>query len=371
MPAKSKLLALLVCILLSSQFTHAAKLPEDLYALGYFHHSADGMDRFGPFLQIRKQWLGKFALGASYQVETVEGSASDQPLLSNTASDQVETFALNGVLLREHGLLELSFQQNEALIYSSNDVTAELTQQFLAGLQSLHLGFGISKDEPNPSVYGLNDSIDHYSSHIGWQQIWSRDKKIYLDYQLITEKGPLGDPYAIAVINSTAVVAKYPERRTSHSMTIRYQQYLAKNSSASLQYQYYKDSWKLSSQLVSAHYQRSLGSHWQFQTHARFYIQDEASFYANNVITNNVITNSTTEDQQYLVRDKELSEFYNTELGFKLRRKLAFLQDFLVEEAFLNFGYQANFYEFDNYEINEKAYRYQSDLVQIYLTAKL
>lgn len=360
MPAKSTLLALLVCILLSTQ-SNAAKLPEDLYALGYFHHSADGIDRFGPFLQARKQLLGKFTLGASYQVETVEGSASDQPLLVSSTSDQAETFTLNGVMLRENGLIELSFQQNEALHYSGNGITAEITQQFLTGLQSLHLGFSLAEDEPNPSVYALNDPIEHYSAHVGWQQIWSREQKIYLDYQLITEKGPLGDPYARAVINSTEVTAKYPGHRTSHSMTLRYQQYLDKNSSASLQYQYYKDSWKLSSQLVSAHYQRSLGSHWQFQTHARFYTQDEASFYANNA----------TEVQQYLVRDKELSDFYNTELGFKLRRKLAFMQDFLVAEAFLNFSYQANFYEFDNYEISEEAYSYQSDLMQIYLTAKL
>jgi len=357
----SLLLVAVISFQVNPNSSNAASLPEDLYALGYSQHSADGVDVSGAILHLRKQVLSQFSLGVSYRSEQLQGGASDQPRITQSFSNQIDSFNLNGVLLRDRGLLEFSLNGTDSDEYTSKGVTAAFTQEFFAGLQSLHLGLGHSKDQVNLRLGDQNDQIDRYSAHIGWQQVWSKTEKVYLDYQFITEQGFLADPYAESVLNGGSFDAKYPDYRTSHSLSLRYQRFLAKNSSASVQYQYYNDTWDIVGHLVTTQFQRKFKRDWQLQVNARLYTQTQAFFYSNNSPLN----------LRFLAKDKELSDFYNAGLGFNLRKRLSLIRHFFVEEAFLNIGYQASFFEFDNYELQGAPYSFQSDLLQVYLTAKL
>ena len=90
-------------------------------------------------------------------------------------------------------------------------------------------------------------------------------------------------------------------------------------------------------------------------------MQNGASFFNTNA----------GEMQQYLVNDKELSDFQNYELGINLRRKLSLIEDFIFSETYLNFAYTVQFFEFDDFEVNNKSHNSHGNVVQIYVTAKL
>lgn len=352
---------LLLLAFSASPYSFAVQLPKEIFALGYDHYEADKVRYSGPFVRGRKNFSGPYSFEFQYASQDIVGRPVDSPRLADDFEDQRESFLLATSLLQQQRLLHLSVRQSEELDYLSDALFAKVEQDFFNGLQTLRIAYGRTWDTVTEFGNSEEQDINHYTLHLGWDILWSKRQKIRLDYQLNNSKGALGDPYAVAIVNTQELAASYPRNRTARSISVRYQSYTASGSSISHQYRYYRDSWDLSGHSFGSIFIAQANPRWNIQGHYRIYMQNGASFFNTNA----------GEMQQYLVNDKELSDFQNYELGINLRRKLSLIEDFIFSETYLNFAYTVQFFEFDDFEVNNKSHNSHGNVVQIYVTAKL
>lgn len=348
-------------LLILSLPLHALELPAQQASLAFNYYSGDERTIDSQRFIARVQLEDQYSLGASFQHDSVNDASIDFRDQETYKEDQ-DTATVNGAYLHENSLLELSFSKREESDYDANTLSFDISQSFLSGLSTWHMGYSRGWDTLGKRDSDLNEDIHRHNLRFGITQVLSRQWHGHFNYELLSDSGRLDNPYIGAIIKDTSVLANYPSTRIGHAFSASLLQYLRRNTVAKLHYRYFSDSWDIQAHSLTLNYTAPLRNpFWHLDYHVRGYRQDAASFYSNNA------NESTT----YISRDKKHSNFYNIELGFNARIDLSPWFAPYVQKLHGNIGYTAIFYTYLNYTdpSTDEAFSFRADVFQCYISA--
>lgn len=148
-------------------------------------------------------------------------------------------------------------------------------------------GLGLSFDDIKPTdsdLYTLrpnHKTKQSYTGVIGLSQIINRRSVIQGSFTYNWNKGYLSDPYKeVFRIGGTHFQDDRPGSRQMFGFLVRYNRHIEETESTiHLSYQYYIDTWSLSSHTAELAWYQNFGDSFQVIPHVRYYSQSGASFY--------------------------------------------------------------------------------------------
>ncbi len=296
-------------LLAADGMSSAAVLDPDRLDAMYHYYDGDNTTVDGPALLIRKNFAEKVSLVGSYYADTISGASIDVVTLASPYSEKRDEVGLGVEYLHRNTILRFGATRSEESDYEADTVGFALTQEMLAGMTQLTLGYSQGSDivrkNGDPD---FEDTIDRYSYGVGLNQVLTKTLRMNIQYEAITDEGFLNSPYRAARVQGAFVPERYPRTRTSQALAFRFVKYLQPDKSLRFDYRYFSDSWNIKANDFAISFNKYFGRRWLLELSYRYYEQNEASFYSDNFQT----------EQNFMARDKELSAFNNNSIGAKL-----------------------------------------------------
>jgi len=148
-------------------------------------------------------------------------------------------------------------------------------------------GLGLSFDEIDPTdadtepTRPVHETKQTYSLNVGLAQILNRRSLVQSSLSYAFGNGYLSDPYK-EVYQKGAIYHpdERPDTRHAFSWLTRYARHIEEvEATVHLSYQYYWDTWGVSSHTIEAAWYQSFGDSLQITPSIRYYTQNEADFY--------------------------------------------------------------------------------------------
>ena len=291
----------------------AAVLPED--RLDVLRHAYDGggMDINGPSVLVRKSFADKVSVRANYYVDKVSAASIDVVTSASPYSEERTEKSVGIDYLAGKAIYSLSYGNSEESDFEANSVHFDMSQDFFGDLTTLSLGYSKGWDE----VFRTGDNsfaeeADRQHFRIGLSQVLTKNLIGSIGHELITDEGYLNNPYrSVRYLTSPNSYSfepeRYPNTRTSDATALRLSYYLPWRAGLHGEYRIYSDSWGVDANSWQLQLIQPIGQSWTVETRYRSYQQGDADFYADLFPFQNA--------QNFLARDKELSEFSSTVIG--------------------------------------------------------
>ncbi|MBQ24102.1 DUF3570 domain-containing protein [Alcanivorax sp.] len=291
----------------------AAVLPED--RLDVLRHAYDGggMDIKGPSVLVRKSFADKVSVRANYYVDKVSAASIDVVTSASPYSEERTEKSVGIDYLAGKAIYSLSYGNSEESDFEANSVHFDMSQDFFGDLTTLSLGYSKGWDE----VFRTGDNsfaeeADRQHFRIGLSQVLTKNLIGSIGHELITDEGYLNNPYrSVRYLTSPNSYSfepeRYPNTRTSDATALRLSYYLPWRAGLHGEYRIYSDSWGVDANSWQLQLIQPIGQSWTVETRYRSYQQGDADFYADLFPFQNA--------QNFLARDKELSEFSSTVIG--------------------------------------------------------
>ena len=291
----------------------AAVLPED--RLDVLRHAYDGggMDIKGPSVLVRKSFADKVSVRANYYVDKVSAASIDVVTSASPYSEERTEKSVGIDYLAGKAIYSLSYGNSEESDFEANSVHFDMSQDFFGDLTTLSLGYSKGWDE----VFRTGDNsfaeeADRQHFRIGLSQVLTKNLIGSIGHELITDEGYLNNPYrSVRYLTSPNSYSfepeRYPNTRTSEATAIRLSYYLPWRAGLHGEYRLYSDSWGVDANSWQLQLIQPIGQRWTVETRYRSYQQGDADFYADLF--------PFQDSQNFLARDKELSEFSSTVIG--------------------------------------------------------
>ena len=300
----------------------AAVLDADKADVLYHSYDGGGMKIDGPALLLRKKVNESIAVSAFYYVDTISSASVD--VLSN-ASPYTEE--------RQEGSLGIEYLHNKTILSLALSKSDE--DDFLAQSLSFNISHDTFGDLTNVNVgvsYGDNDVMRNgdenflekskqYRIRAGINQVLTRNLTAGINIEGVVDEGYLNNPYrTVRYIDTSSATGfgsqaeVYPNTRNSFAVKLSTSYYLPYRAALFSQYRYFTDSWSIESHEVEVSYRHPFGEHLMLELKYRIYQQTQASFYSDLF--------SHRDAQNFLARDKELSEFDDITIGLGLTYKI-------------------------------------------------
>ncbi|XPF94820.1 DUF3570 domain-containing protein [Colwellia sp. RE-S-Sl-9] len=296
----------------------AAVLDEDKADVLYHSYEGGGMKIDGPALLLRKKINENVAVSAFYYVDTISSASVD--VLSN-ASPYTEE--------RQEGSLGIEYLHDKTTM--SFAVSKSDEDDFLAQSVSFNVSHDTFGDLTNVSMgvsYGDNDVMRNgdenffekskqYRLRASINQILTRNLTAGISLEGIADEGYLNNPYrTVRYLDPTSEAGFasqaeiYPNTRNSFAVKLSTSYYLPYRAALFGQYRYFSDSWDIEAHEIEISYRHPFGEALMLELKYRTYQQTQANFYSDLF--------AYRDAQNYLARDKELSEFDDVTVGIGL-----------------------------------------------------
>ena len=348
--------------IIASPLLAAVELPRQQVSLAYNGYSGDELSIDSQRLLLRTQILNRYSIGANFQHDVVNDASIDFRQ-QEVYKEERDTATIHSAYLYENSLFEASFSNHEESDYQAKTLSMDVSQATLSGLGTWHMGYSRGWDKLGKRDSNLDENINRHRLRLGLTQVLSRQWQGQFNYELVSDSGRLDNPYIEAIVSNVNVTANYPSTRLGHAFSASLLQYLRSNTVAKLHYRYFTDSWDIRAHSLSMNYVAPLRNpFWHLDYHVRAYRQSAASFYSDNAGQLNT----------YVSRDKKHSSFYDIELGFNARIDLSQWVAPYVEVLHGNFGYNAIFYTYLDYNdpATDTPFSFSAGIIQCYVTAK-
>lgn len=302
-------------VIFLSNTTHGAVLEEDRADVLYHSYDGGGMKIDGPAILLRKKASESVALSAYYYVDTISSASVD---VLSTASPYTEE-RLEGQLgveyLHDKTTLALNVRQSDEDDYLAKSVNFNVSHDTFGDLMNINLGFAFSDN----AIWRNGDDLfeeesQQFRVRAGISQILTKNLSVALSIESVADEGYLNNPYRTVRYIDESVPAGvgyqsevYPNTRNSFSTKLSASYYLPYRAALFLHYRYFSDSWKINANDIEVSYRHPIGKSLEVEVKARYYQQSEANFYSDLF--------PYQDAQNYLARDKELSDFDDLTLG--------------------------------------------------------
>lgn len=327
-------------VLAWASMVRAEVLTEDRSEGMYHRYDGGGVTVQGPALLVRKDFKNKLSTSLVYYRDSISAASPDIYIAgASPYEDTRNEIGVSAEYLYENALLNAAYIYSDESDYRANTLSFGSSYEVFGGLTKFSMGFSRGWDKVLENGNPLFDeNADHYNYTLGWNQVLTKDLVFDLDYEGIADKGYLHSPYRKALLQGVAVDEQYPSTRTSNAVSLSAIKYWDYGASSYIKYRFYTDSWDITGHTAEIGYSQYFGSKWLADLYVRHYKQNGASFYANNFET----------EQNYMARDKELSDFTSNTIGAKVSYKL-FDRYKILDAATLNLAYDLLRFDYDGY----------------------
>ncbi|MET1256043.1 DUF3570 domain-containing protein [Aliikangiella maris] len=307
--------SILLVVLLFSQHSLGAVLPEDRADALYHYYDGGGVDIQGPSILVRKSIKDKVSISANYYIDNVSSASID---VVTTASPYTEKRVEKSVgvdYLYDKTVMSLNYTKSDENDFSARSAHFNVSQDFFGDLTTVNIGYSQGwdevgkRDEPE-----FSEDTDRRHFRVGVSQILTRNSLINLSWETITDEGFLNNPYrAVRYLDPTVGAGysyqdeRYPSTRTSDAVALRGMYYLPYRASLKLELKQFSDTWGIEADTAEIAYVHPWKDNWIFDVKYRYYAQTHADFYSDLF--------SRIDAQNFLARDKELSTFSSNTFG--------------------------------------------------------
>jgi hypothetical protein len=308
-------IALCICFSSSSQ---ATVLEEDRADVLYHSYDGGGMKIDGPAILLRKKTSESLALSAYYYVDTISSASVDVMSTASPYSEERKEGQLGIEYLHDKTIMALSIRQSDEDDYLAQSLNINISHDTFGDLTNLSLGLAFSDNEIRRNGDDLfEEQSQQYRISAGISQIITRNLSLNLNVEAVTDEGYLNNPYRTVRYIDTAVAAGvgyqaevYPKTRNSFSTKLSASYYLPYRAALFLHYRYFSDSWQIDANDIELGYRHPFGKTFELELKVRYYQQTQANFYSDLF--------AYKDAQNFLARDKELSDFDDLTLGIGL-----------------------------------------------------
>lgn len=303
--------------------SHAAVLPEDRFDVLRHEYDGGGMEIEGPSILVRKSFADKVSVRANYYVDEVSAASIDVVTSASPYTEKRTEKSIGVDYLYGKAIYSINYGNSQENDFEANSFHIDMSQDFFGDLTTLGLGYSKGWDEVTRSGdSSFSEDADRQHFRLSLSQVLTKNLIAGFGYELITDEGYLNNPYrSVRYLNSSGGYSfepeRYPNTRTSDATSLRLSYYLPWRAGLHGELRQYSDSWGIEADSWQIKLIQPIGQRWTFETRYRAYEQGAADFYSDLFPYQNA--------QNFLARDKELSQFSTTVIGvgagFEFQRK--------------------------------------------------
>jgi hypothetical protein len=301
--------------MLLSPLLQAAVLPQDRADLMYHGYQGGGVSIDGPALMLRKKVGQTVSLSGYYYIDTVSGASIDVQATASAYTETRHEKRLGVDYLAGNSILSLNYAQSDEDDYNAKSMSFAIAHDTFGGMTTLSLEAGFGDDTVGRNGdQSFTADVKRYNYKLGWTQVLTSSWIAALNMQVDLDEGFLNNPYrSVRYRDSTAALGYsyqsevYPSTRNGLAVSLVNKVYLPYRAALSLNLRHYQDSWDIRALDAELEYVHPLTTDWTLEAKLRWYAQDQAEFYRDLFDFAN--------QQNFMARDKELSEFSNITLG--------------------------------------------------------
>ncbi len=310
-------------LLLQSGALFAAVLPDNRVDLMHHSYQGGGVSIDGPALMLRSKIGEQVSVSGFYYVDTVSGASID---VIATASAYSETRIESRVgvdYLTGNSILSLNYAQSDEDDYNAKSISLGVAHDTFGGMTTLSLNAAAGNDEIGRNGdESFSEELRRYSYSLGITQVLTKRWISALNAEVDMEQGFLNNPYRsvryrdpLAELGYGYQFERYPNTRNTFALGLVNKFYLPYRAALTASLRHYQDSWDIQAFDAELEYVHPFRERWVFDSHVRWYQQSQASFYADLFQFAN--------QQNFMARDKELSDFNNLSLGVGVSYRFA------------------------------------------------
>lgn len=366
-------------ILLALTFTfiknaQSAVLQSDRADVLYHSYDGGGMKIDGPAILLRKKTSESFAVSAYYYVDSISSASVDVISTATAYTEERNEGQLGVEYLHEKTQMDISIRQSNEDDYVAKSVNVNISQDTFGDLTNLSLGLAYGdNDIMRNGDNQFQEESQQYRIKAAISQILTRNLTMSLNFEAVADEGFLNNPYRRVryVDNSqpTGVGYQYeiyPNTRNSFATKVSASYYLPYRAAVFVHYRNFNDSWEIDATDIEFLYRHPIADSFELEFKIRHYQQTQASFYSDLY--------DYQDAQNYLARDKELSDFNDITLGlgftYFMPAKYSFGE--LRSEASLQWDYIK--FDYNNFRDptagggigNEPLYGFSANVIRVF-----
>ncbi|HTO71864.1 MAG TPA: DUF3570 domain-containing protein [Myxococcota bacterium] len=227
--------------------------------------------------------------GASPWFTQRDAAGSPIQIMSGaTISDTRNDLKLHGNYYTDEGRLGFGGGYSTENDFTAMDFGVDGERHFNEKNTTLSGGLGASFDTITPTdpqgfpTRPTQKSKQSYSGFLGLSQIINRRSILQASFTYNFGNGYLSDPYKeVYQVGAQTQFGDFrPNQRHQFAFLVRYNRHLEETESTiHLTYQYYVDTWAISSHTAELAWYQNFGDSFQLAPHVRYYSQSKADFY--------------------------------------------------------------------------------------------
>ncbi|NMP30583.1 DUF3570 domain-containing protein [Thalassotalea sp. M1531] len=293
----------------------AAVLEPDRADVLYHSYEGGGMTIDGPAVLLRKKASESVAVTAYYYLDTISSASVDVVSTASPYREERHEGQLGVEYLNDKTLMSLNLRKSDEDDYLAQSFSVNVSQDTFGDLTNLSLGFSYGDNEiKRNGDDNFEEQSEQYRVRAGINQILTSKLVANLSIEAVADKGYLNNPYRTVRFVDSSIPSGvgyqaevYPETRNSFATKLSASYYLPYRAALLFHYRYFSDSWEIDASDIEIGYRHPIGDNIELEVKARYYQQSQAEFYSDLF--------PYQDAQNYLARDKELSDFDDITLG--------------------------------------------------------
>ncbi len=358
----------------------AAILPADRFDALVHSYNGGGMEINGPSLLIRKMLGTSTSVSANYYIDSISSASIDVITSASPYKEERKEHSVGIEYLHDKSIMSFNYSNSKENDYQAKTYSVSISQDFFGDLTTLSMGYARGDDivqrivnTPTGKTLDLNfgsKNTDRQNFRLGLSQILSKQMILGLNYELITDKGFLNNPYRqVRFADGSKAFEIYPNTRSSNAVSAQLKYYLPYRAALTGELGVFNDTWSINASHLKLAYSHPLKNDWLIDLRYRYYDQSRASFYSDLF--------SAPGAQTYMARDKELSSFNNQTIGFSVSYDLSQHGWKRVDKGSINLAFDHMIFDYQDFrdasveggEIGaEPLYSFSSNVIQMYLS---
>lgn len=310
-----------IVVLIALMITHQAEgavLQSDRVDVLYHSYDGGGMSIDGPAILLRKKTSESLAVSAYYYVDSISSASVDVISTATAYTEERNEGQLGLEYLHEKTQMDFSIRQSKEDDYLARSVNVNISQDTFGDLTNLSLGIAYGDNDIMRNGDNLfKEESQQYRLKAAISQILTRNLTMSLNLEAVADEGFLNNPYRrVRYIDNSQPTGVgyqyeiYPNTRNSFATKVSASYYLPYRAALFLHYRDFSDSWDIDATDIELLYRHPIGDSVELEFKVRLYEQTQANFYSDLYEYENA--------QNYLARDKELSDFDDITLGLGL-----------------------------------------------------
>lgn len=356
---------------------YAAVLPEERADVLYHSYSGGGININGPAVLVRTNAGDSVSLSAKHYVDTISSASIDVEVILGASTYEEERIenAFTVDFLNEKTLMSLGYTSSEENDFTAETISFGISQDMFGDLTTISMGYAHGDNivgKTNSPLFKDNSRTDNFNVSIA--QVITKSLIMSAAFDVTTDAGFLNNPYRkVRYIDGGSFSLQdeiYPRTRTSNALAIRGRYFLPYRAALHAEFRTFTDSWGINGNNIEVGYTHPFKNDWTFETHFRTYAQTKATFYNDLFPYINA--------QNFMARDKELSTFNNSTIGFGVSYEFAKSEgDNFIDKASVNFKFdhiQFNYKDFRDARLTsytpgtEPLYKFGANVMQLFIS---